>query len=153
MHVLDHDVDVSDREFASGVVTREVIWIVDVDVLLGPHAVCGDRVDDLDVAKGHVEKLDVGRSCRQPLLIVAIFVIYFSRLSIRCESLSLLMLVSSAECCQALSVIESDVTMSVAVAVAAATVGEAVAMAYLDETRKFSIVMWQKTCEIIRHQL
>ena len=47
MHTLDHDVDAS--EFASDVVTHEVICIVDVDVLVELHFVSGDEVDDPDV--------------------------------------------------------------------------------------------------------
>ena len=50
MHTLDHDVDAS--EFASDVVTHEVICVVDVDVLHELRFVCGDEIDE-----GHVKDL------------------------------------------------------------------------------------------------
>ena len=56
MHILDYDVEASD-EFASDVVTHEVICVVDVTVLLELHSVCGDEVDNLDVTKGDVEDI------------------------------------------------------------------------------------------------
>ena len=57
MHTLDHDVDA--LEFASNVVTHEVINVVFVgaNVLRELHSICGDEVDDLDVTKGHVENV------------------------------------------------------------------------------------------------
>ena len=55
LHTLDHDVDAS--EFASDVVTHEVMCVVDVDVHHVLHSICGDGVGDLDVTEGHVEDL------------------------------------------------------------------------------------------------
>ena len=47
MFTLAHDVDAS--EFASDVVAHEVIYVVDIHVLVELHFVCGDEVDDPDV--------------------------------------------------------------------------------------------------------
>ena len=44
-------------KLASDVVTHELICVVDVNVLLELHSVCGDEIDDLDVTEGHVEDL------------------------------------------------------------------------------------------------
>ena len=52
LHVLEYDVEASDDEFASDVVTHEVIWVFAVDETLELHMLCGYGVV---VARGHVE--------------------------------------------------------------------------------------------------